>query len=143
MRSLSPWAMALCALMTSAGCYTGSPYVRRHATLDVDGGRLLAAAEASARAQGLRVLRVQPEPGLVVAVTPTDRVGDLSMRERWHIVVRGGDVTVEMHPEMKVEGEPGAAWERDTRVCGCYHYARERELLRAIRARVEGRRAPR
>lgn len=142
MRRPAPWTLALCALLSCVGCYTGSPYVRPHASLRVDRAGLLAAVQDIARAQGLRVLRVQPDPGLVVAVTPADRLGEVSMREHWNIFVQGGAVSVEMHPEMKLEGEANAVWERDTSVCGCYHYAREQELLHALRARFSVRGAP-
>lgn len=127
---------ALCALLLSvAGCYTGTaPYVRPHAQIRSDPARLLAAVQETAHAEGLRVLRVNPERGLVVAVSAASSGGLLVTREHWRFSVRAGDVAVEMHPESRAEDE--GEWQRDTQVCDCYHYAREQELLQAIRARL-------
>jgi hypothetical protein len=131
-------AAAVCALALP-GCYSGTvTYVRPHAQLRTDGATLFSAVEATVSAQGLRVLRSQRERGLVVAVTAPVRMGDLKTRERWRIAVRAGDVSVEMHPETR--DDDAADWERDTRVCDCYHYAREREMLEAIRARLRAQR---
>jgi len=127
---------ASCALLLStAGCYAGtSAYARPHAAIQSDGARLLDAVQETVTAQGLRIVRVRRDRGLVVAVTAPVRMGEVAARERWSISVRAGDVSVEMHPETAVDDASG--WERDTRVCDCYHYAREREMLRAIRERV-------
>ena len=128
-------AAALFALTLVSGCYTGTvAYVAPHAAVRSDLARLLAVVQETASAQGLRVVRVVPDRGLVVALRSLDDTGALMTRERWSISVRADDVAVEMHPESKAEGE--AAWARDSLVCDCYHYARERELLQAIRARL-------
>ena len=131
-------AAALFALASLQGCYTGTmSYVRPHARVRVDGGEVFVAVEDTLSSQGLRIVRAERDRGVVEAIGGTTVLGDMKTRERWSISVRAGDVAVEMHPETQLEG---ARWERDTRVCDCYNYARERELLSAIRARL---RAPR
>lgn len=135
-------AAAMCALacaLALTGCYTGTvTYVRPHAQLRTDGATLFRAVEETVSALGLRVVRTHRARGLVEAVTAPVRMGELKTRERWRIAVRAGDVSVEMHPETRADD--AADWERDLGVCDCYHYAREREMLAAIRARL---RAPR
>ena len=130
-------ALALAALLaTPLGCYTGmAPYARPHAVIRRDPARLFDAVREAATAQGLRIVNERRDRGLVEAVTATVPLGDMKSRERWSFAVRAHDVAVEMHPETALEGE--TRWERDTRVCDCYQYAREREMLRAIRARAD------
>ncbi len=132
--------MALCALLLStSGCYTGTAaYVRPHAVIRSDPAQALTAVQETVTAQGLRIVEVHRDRGVVVAVTAPVRTGEMKMRERWRIAVGAGDVSVEMHPETALDGD--ARWERDTSVCDCYHYAREREMLRAIRARLRATR---
>jgi hypothetical protein len=136
-------ALGCALLLSTTGCYVGtSAYTRPHAAIRSDGARLLVAVQETVTAQGLRIVRVRRDRGLVVAVTAPVRMGDVKARERWSIAVRAGDVSVEMHPETSLDDASG--WERDTRVCDCYHYAREREMLRAIRERIarDGARRP-
>jgi hypothetical protein len=132
----SPRPLALLALLASlAGCYTGmNAYSRPRAVIRHDPSRLFDAVRDTVTAQGLRIVQARPERGLVEAVTRPVQMGEVKSRERWHISVRASQVAVEMHPETALDGEAG--WERDTRVCDCYHYAREREMLRAIRERA-------
>ncbi len=129
---------ALASLASLEGCSTGPvSYVCPHAQTRRDGGEVCVAVEDTLSSQGLRSVRAERERGVVEALGATNVLGDMKSRERWRISVRDGDVAVEMHPETQLGG---ARWERDTQVCDCYHYARERELLAAIRARL---RAPR
>lgn len=128
-------AVACALLLSSQGCYTGTmTYVRPHAQIRSDSARVVAVVQETLTAQGLRVVSAQPEEGVVEAVTAPVVMGDLRTRERWRFAVREGELSVEMHPETRPDD--ARRWERDLDVCDCYHYAREREMLRAIRARL-------
>ena len=121
-------------MRTGAVTATTSPRSRRTRTMRSPCAVTVSRTASRSRAPSLRIVRVRRDRGLVVAVTAPVRMGEVAARERWSISVRAGDVSVEMHPETAVDDASG--WERDTRVCDCYHYAREREMLRAIRERV-------
>lgn len=120
------------------GCYSGTAaYVPRHAHLGVDGSLAMRAIEDTVHAAGLTVIARNARRGSLVALSATTTLGDLATRERWVFGLRGDDVHVEMHPETR----DAHAWVPTRLVCDCYQYAREREMLRAIRARLSARRA--
>lgn len=131
-------AVASCALLLCIqGCYTGTvAYVRPHAQVQSAPSQILAVVQETVAAQGLRIVRAGVDEGVVEAVTAPVEMGDLHTRERWRFSVRAGELSVEMHPETRPDDD--RRWERDLNVCDCYHYAREREMLRAIRARLRG-----
>ncbi len=115
------------------GCYSGTAaYVPRHARLGVDGARAMRAIEDTVHAAGLTVVSRDARRGSLVALSTTTALGDMATRERWVFGLRGDDVHVEMHPETR----DANAWVPLRLVCDCYQYAREREMLRAIRARL-------
>jgi hypothetical protein len=111
------------------------PYVPPQTAIQSDRESLLVAIEAGARAHGLRIVRLDAERGELVAVSELEDLEGLQAREHWRFVADDGRVRVELHPETRSEGPP-PHWERTEFVCDCYRYARERAMLREIRARI-------
>jgi hypothetical protein len=128
--------VVLAVAVATTGCYTGLvPYVAPRATIRGDRAALLQAIETGAHARGLRVVRLDPTRGELVAVSELEDIDGLQAREHWRFVADDDHVRVELHPETRSESVP-ARWERSEFVCDCYRYAREREMLREIRARI-------
>jgi hypothetical protein len=128
--------VVLVAAIATAGCYTGlMAYVPPQAAIHSDRAALLQAIEAGVHARGLRVVRLDPSRGELVAVSDLEDLDGLQAREHWRFVADDDRVRVELHPETRAEGPP-PRWERTEFVCDCYRYARERAMLREIRARI-------
>lgn len=135
-KSTRRWSVVLLAALVAAlqacaglGFYT-APTVSLDARESAPAAEILSLAAEQLQARGLRLLRSDPQHGVLVAVSPARGTSGLRSRDRWVFEVSGTELRVELHPELRT----ATGWEPVVELCESYAYARENLLLAQVQA---------
>lgn len=139
----TPWMMGMfllgCAVPGPRATDDGTrPYVPFEADVEATRTEVFRSVIDHALAQGWQIVEADSERGIVIARSwAEDRRGTLS-RERWIFRIGNSTVSAQVIDESQLDPDQDSAWLASGRVGKSYHYAREREAIATIIARVSG-----